>query len=258
MGLPDELQLEIVRHAVAQTSPIPAELLKVSFRRLLAPLATYDHLLAMAEIEVYKANTFVEESMAVKKFPRTGERFLPSHMNPPDRFLVQHLRLHFDLELQGGEVNEAFDSCPARFGAGIVDVLELLPSVYPNLSTLQLDLSIDHSKFHEVYYQLAHANGRSVRSAKWRGWELDGTLHNIIMALSKYESGKLQSKALTLTQAPMTRPCGDDGSTAIDIAQTPRLEDVVWQAMDLPVCRLPVVALHCPRKGKDAGRLVFK
>ncbi|KAK5119189.1 hypothetical protein LTR85_007803 [Meristemomyces frigidus] len=237
LRLADEIQVQIIRLAVTQKAPIRVDQIKENFEKLITPLAAHDHLLAIAETEVYKVNTFMETNMQARKSPYTGICFLPSVSKAADRVHIQHLRLHMDLKLLGGDVDMNLDPTPSRLGYSVLFVLSDLPGVYPNLQTLHLDLSIDSESFQHLWYTLLHRGRRESHSAKWRAWELGGMLKNIIPAFSAYRSTELHSKTLTLNQNPDSR---DGGDTVLHIPECSSIHELVWKMMDLPACRLPM------------------
>jgi len=237
LELPDELHVDIVSRAVTQPRPIRACDLDSVFLRLVKPLAASDHLLAMAEAELYNHNTFLEEHMTVRTSP-SGKLFLPSCFKAIDRPLIKHLHVHFELKLEGGEVDLACNPRPGWHGVNAVLVLESLDEVYPNLRSLQVDLTIEPSEWKHVVYMPVNASGRAVHSAELRAWELEGTVRNVAKAFSEYESSELKEKALTLNQAPETRHGDHGGGTELALDGTDHLDETVWSMMDLPLSRL--------------------
>lgn len=121
--LPNEILVEIVRHAVTADNILRIDEIPLSHFQLVSPFHRLSKLAEVAEDEMMRVNTF---SMDLNRVPTL-------HRAADD---IQHLQIHLELRLAGGR----FASVDDIFGVDSSKLFALLDFVFPKLKTLDVQI----------------------------------------------------------------------------------------------------------------------
>ncbi|KAK5119830.1 hypothetical protein LTR85_007156 [Meristemomyces frigidus] len=236
-GLPDELLIKVVHHAVKRDNlrDIHGQWRWEEKRaheraEALAPFMGNHNLLTIAEEESYKANTFGASTLYDNFNTRgDGGRLLTDF--PAERPDILHL--DWIIGTIRNEMPEIDTDVEALLAEPEVITLLSLPELYPNLQSLNVSLYHRPAKFPiSIHFSGPVPPDEDLRPIV--AWEAQCKVTNLIQGLRKYDSARLYSTTFTFVQSGDTSCAPIDHSTvgAIEVDATEGRAVDVWAMMD--------------------------